>query len=76
MAGKEQRRNDKKGLSSKKRKLWGVLLIVLLLLFVPVGGSLFLLSMDKYHDCYQNFIIDHYLKGNNYYDGTAWLSVR
>ncbi|MBD5513916.1 MAG: hypothetical protein HDR06_04475 [Lachnospiraceae bacterium] len=75
MAGKEQRRNDKKGISSKIRKLWGVLLIVLLLLFVPVGGSLFLLSMDKYHDCYQNFIIDHYLKGNNYYDGTAWLSV-
>ena len=76
MTGIKRPRDDKERLILKKIKTVGISLIVLILLFVfIIGVSLFLLSMDKYHDCYQNFIINHYLKRNNYYDGTAWLSV-
>lgn len=74
MTRKTRRCYDKKKAFSRIMIFGGISLVILVLLSVPIGESLFLL-IDKYHDCYQNFIIDHHLKGNNYYDTPTWLSV-
>lgn len=56
-------------------KVAGFILLLLVVIAVPVAGGGFLLSMDKHHECYREFLIEHYFIRNNYYDGKTWLSV-
>lgn len=44
------------------------------LLFILAMGSIFLLSIDKYHEFYRT-IVKYFLHKDNYYDGATWFSV-
>lgn len=72
MAGQKRKRGREK-LSCKRKLLYTVIAAVSIA--TPVLGSLFLLSMDKYHDCYRRFVIKNFIGQENYYDGEAWFSA-
>lgn len=48
---------------------------VVIMVLMPFFGGLFLLSIDRYHECYRDFIINNWLEGDNYYDGELWFSA-
>lgn len=56
-------------------KIAFVCLAFMAVLSVPFFGSLFLLNMDRYHECYRDFIINNWLEGDNYYDGELWFAA-
>lgn len=45
------------------------------ILSVPFFCGLFLVCMDRYHECFREFFINTWLKGDNYYDGELWFSA-
>lgn len=65
---------------NKRRGGWEIIsvYVCMALFFVvvlPLMGSFFLLSMDKFHVFYRDIVIDYGLKQDNYYDGEIWVSV-
>ena len=54
------------------KKYLGISLFALL--FILAIGSIFLLSIDKYHEFYRT-IVKYFLHKDNYYDGETWFSV-
>lgn len=72
MAGLKRKRGRKK-LSCKRKVLY--VAIVAISIATPILGSLFLLNMDKYHDCYQRFVIKNFIGQENYYGGEVWFSA-
>lgn len=60
-----------KKLSNKK--YLGISLFALLLILLAMG-SIFLLSVDKYHEFYRT-IVKYFLHKDNYYNGETWFSV-
>lgn len=72
MAGLKRKRGREK-LSCKRKVLYAV--IVAISIATPILGSLFLLNMDRYHDCFQRFVIRNFIGQENYYGGEAWFSA-
>lgn len=72
MAGLKRKRGREK-LSCKRKVLYAA--IVAVSIATPILGSLFLLNMDRYHDCFQRFVIRNFIGQENYYGGEAWFSA-
>lgn len=70
---KQERERGRKKKSHKKILLYTA--IAVLSIATPVLGSLFLLNMDRYHDCFQRFVIRNFIGQKNYYGGEAWFSA-